>query len=112
MSATGPSVPWWASGDGEEHDLDDDPVMLHRAARRGRPTSGESDGTAHDPDVCDACPICAGLRLLGETHPDLLEHVTEAARHLAAAARVLLEPPAASADEPGERDRSTRIDVE
>jgi hypothetical protein len=46
------------------------------------------------------CPFCSSLRLLQETRPELVEHLTEAARHLAAAARSLLDTPVPS---PAER---------
>lgn len=37
------------------------------------------------------CPLCTLARALEETRPELLDHLTEAARHLAAAARSLLD---------------------
>lgn len=114
------SSPWWASQDGT-HGLEDvDPVEAFRAARRpsGAATNGttaageeeggtDSDGARTDPDgedtapgphrpeLCGICPLCSLARTLEDTRPELLEHLTEAARHLAAAARSLVEQPPA-----------------
>jgi hypothetical protein len=62
---------------------------------------------AHGPDVCGVCPICIGLRALGESRPELVAHLTEAARHLAAAVRAVVEPP-----QDGEAHDLERIDLE
>ncbi len=56
------------------------------AERAGQPSS-------HRPELCGVCPLCTLARALEDTRPELLEHLTEAARHLAAAARSLLESP-------------------
>jgi hypothetical protein len=60
------------------------------------------DGAPAEPsrqhvDACGVCPFCASLRLLQDSRPELVEHLTEAARHLAAAARSLLDTPVPSA---------------
>jgi hypothetical protein len=47
---------------------------------------------AHRPELCGICPLCTLARALEDSRPELLEHLTEAARHLAAAARSLLDP--------------------
>ena len=49
-------------------------------------------GATHDPMTCGRCPVCIGLRLLGEHRPDVLHHLNEASRHLSAALRGVLEP--------------------
>lgn len=108
--------PWWAS-DGPPDDPDPAEMLERlRSARRGQqadPTSSPtaasealaptdapwSDGAPSDDDgaqhleTCGICPVCSSLRLLQETRPDLVEHLAEAARHLAAAARSLLDTP-------------------
>jgi hypothetical protein len=112
---TGDDRPWWASDEATTTDPLD-PVDAHRAARRGGIPGEDWDlplldglvgaprgaGTAspdddaeraHGPDVCGVCPICLALRTLGGSRPQLVEHLTEAARHLAAAVRDLLEDP-------------------
>lgn len=108
--------PWWAS-DPAQQSSTEDPVTAHRAARRG--SSGDDpwwdavgappsdDPTArpgpHTFEACGICPICAGLRALSETRPDLVHHLAEAARHVAAAVRAALEAPPTSggtSDEP------------
>jgi hypothetical protein len=48
--------------------------------------------SSHRPELCGICPLCTLARALEDSRPDLLEHLTEAARHLAAAARSLLDP--------------------
>jgi hypothetical protein len=44
------------------------------------------------------CPLCTLARTLEDTRPELMGHLTEAARHLAAAARALLETPPSRPD--------------
>jgi hypothetical protein len=50
-------------------------------------------GEEHRVDACGICPICVGLRALGETRPELVGHLAEAARHVALAARSLAARP-------------------
>jgi hypothetical protein len=129
--------PWWASGADAAVPDPVDPIDAHRAARRGGfpaedPTvrrDGEdpredghvagahdrpgADQPGHGPDVCGVCPLCAALRALGETRPQLVEHLTEAARHLAAAFRSFAdEPRPGEADEPRDRAPFERIDLD
>ena len=100
--------------------LDDvDPVEAFRSARRPRPVPpraagpesepdpssptedqdasradrGPADSGTHRPELCGVCPLCTLARTLEDTRPELMGHLTEAARHLAAAARALLETP-------------------
>jgi len=72
--------------------------------------SADEGGTAHRPELCGVCPLCTLARTLEETRPELLDHLTEAARHLAAAARSLVDSVAAEAGAGGTarptRDRS------
>ncbi len=54
-------------------------------------------GTANEPvdhaaQICGVCPVCVLARTVGESRPELLGHLAEAARHLSAAARSFLEP--------------------
>ena len=62
----------------------------------------------HRVDACGVCPFCTSMRLLQETRPELVEHLTEAARHLAAAARSLLDTPVPSSAERAERSSPRR----
>jgi hypothetical protein len=57
-----------------------------------RPPRPAGAAPSHADAICGVCPICVLARTLGDTHPELLGHVTEAARHLAAAARAMLDP--------------------
>lgn len=102
--------PWWASDD-DRLTPDVDPVEAHRRARRpapsdDRPQPGSSDppcasdapdeadaaeATEHGIDACGVCPICVGLRALGDARPDLVVHLAEAARHLALAVRTVVD---------------------
>ena len=66
-------------------------------AATAEPGSTQDTGSLHRPEVCGICPLCTLARSLEDTRPELLEHLTEAVRHLAAAARTLLEPPAGAA---------------
>jgi hypothetical protein len=107
-------------------DLGDDSAETN-AARNGSAhaaaeTAQETAGAAHQPDVCGVCPICVGLRALAESRPELMNHLAEAARHVALAARSLRERPADAGDEargrqarPGDgraRDGLEHIDLE
>jgi hypothetical protein len=96
VSAEAPR-PWWATTDDPGHLDDQDPLAAHRAARRGAGTDDTaSDGVdtaaaaGHDPDVCGVCPWCAGLRLLSASHPEVVGHLTDAARHLTDAVRAFV----------------------
>jgi hypothetical protein len=114
------ALPWWASEGPVAGGVDrgGDPIEQHRAARRGgldadgpspdpppaspRPTADgplPPEPARHRVDACGVCPFCASMRLLQETRPELVEHLTEAARHLAAAARSLLDTPVPSPTE-------------
>jgi hypothetical protein len=103
------SRPWWASDGpvGGGVDPAEDPLVAHRTARRGPepdPATPTDDATAPGPgtgptpgptqpgsEICGVCPVCIAARMLGETRPELLVHLTEAGRHLSAALRALIE---------------------
>jgi hypothetical protein len=98
--------PWWAGPA---------PARGDRPRARAAPDAGEPDRPRdRDPDdrpeptrqhldACGVCPFCTSVRLLQEARPDVVEHLTEAARHLAAAARSLLDTPIPPAAERPER---------
>jgi hypothetical protein len=73
------------------------------AAHTAQETGQEAAAAGHQPDVCGVCPICVGLRALAESRPELMNHLAEAARHVALAARSLRERPADAGDEARER---------
>lgn len=123
--------PWWASADPTVDGLvdDQDPVTAYRTAKRATSeppppddpggASGRWDhdhGPPHDPAVCGWCPICVGLRRLGDQHPEVLEHVAEATRHLSAAVRALLDLRSSEGDPTGPSPAAgtpfERIDVD
>ncbi|MEX2503627.1 MAG: hypothetical protein WD378_02185 [Egicoccus sp.] len=119
MSAEAPR-PWWATPDDPGHLDEQDPVAAHRAARRGDgqddagPAGDADDGdgdAGHDPDVCGVCPWCTGLRMLSTSHPEVVGHLTDAARHLTQAVRTLvadLQGPAETNGATGGRDDGQR----
>lgn len=93
MSSEAPR-PWWATPE-DVRGLDgQDPLTAHRAARRGSGDAprdvGSDEVPGHDPDVCGICPWCAGLRMLSVSHPEVVGHLTDAARHLTQAVRALV----------------------
>jgi hypothetical protein len=99
-----PETPWWAD---PETDQTSDPAVTPAdgpvagiAEGTDRPAADES--ARHGLDTCGVCPFCSAMRLLQESRPELVDHLTEAARHLAAAARSLLEPPAPPMDDAAE----------
>ncbi len=64
-------------------------------------TGRQAREAPHRPELCGVCPLCTLARALEDTRPELLDHLTEAARHLAAAARSLLD---AGPADPGPAD--------
>jgi hypothetical protein len=77
------------------------------------PLGGPATDVPHRPELCGVCPLCTLARTLEESRPELLEHLTEAARHLSAAVRSLLEPPGPTSGRPGTTsDRLQHIDLE
>jgi hypothetical protein len=90
---------WWQTDTppSDPAPADDGPGDARGGTPNGAPTAGERAGgtdegrDGHRPDICGVCPICVGLRALGESRPQLVEHLTEAARHLAAAVRSVVD---------------------
>ncbi|WP_052667755.1 hypothetical protein [Nitriliruptor alkaliphilus] len=89
--------------DEEQLDVDtDEPAgSASEGPAAGRPGGGGDGGGGHRIDACGVCPICVGLRALGEARPDLVGHLTEAARQLALAVRTVVDA-AAPDDQPGD----------
>lgn len=44
-----------------------------------------------DGEVCDACPVCLGLRALRQARPDVITHLSDAAHHVSLALRALAD---------------------
>lgn len=94
--------PWWASG--AETGADD--------RRRHADDPGQQDAPHRHlggAEVCQVCPICSFLRLVEGVRPEVVEHLTEAARHLTLAAKAVID---AQAESFAPRDRLERIDVD
>lgn len=110
------SRPWWATPEDADPGDGQDPVTAHRAARRGGVADDHpADASDHDPDVCGVCPWCAGLRLLSASHPEVVGHLTDAARHLTQAVRALvadLQGSAGGDDDPSGEAPFERIDLD
>lgn len=75
--------PWWASGDRRGDGPRDDPAG-QRAAPTGPPPHRHGE-------PCQICPICSFLRLVEGVRPDVVDHLTEAARHLTLAAKAVID---------------------
>lgn len=75
---------------------------------------GRAGADAAHLEVCGVCPICVGLRALGTHRPELVGHLAEAARHLAAAVRSVVDTAAAETDhgQAGQAEGLTRIDLD
>lgn len=64
-----------------------------------QPSNGADQQKSADPEhvhfsgdaACQVCPICTGLRLLGEVRPEVIQHLTEAAKHLTLAAKAVID---------------------
>lgn len=55
-------------------------------------TSTRADAPAHaSGEVCDACPVCLGLRALRQARPDVITHLSDAAHHVSLALRALAD---------------------
>lgn len=103
--------PWWSSGSATDERVEPGPAAEDRERRAeervrreaavgtngdGRDRTGDAHehSAAHGAaagEVCAVCPICTALRLVGEVRPDLLVHLTEAARHLTLAAKTIID---------------------
>lgn len=95
--------PWWASEPGE-----DDGVGPHDPSGGGEaPPHRHRADAPHE--VCQVCPICAVLRTVDDVRPELIAHLSEAARHLTMAAKAFIDAQAAGyEDDEGLR----RIDLD
>lgn len=70
----------------------------------------EPAGEPRHGDTCQYhCPVCAGLRALEEVRPELVTHLSEAARHVTLAARAFVD---AQADRYASADGFERIDLD
>lgn len=70
--------------------------------RTDPPTGGDQPGDdgapgphPHDGEVCDACPVCMGLRAIRQVRPEVVAHLSDAAHHLSLALRAVAEAQAA-----------------
>jgi hypothetical protein len=72
---------------------------------------GDGGASEHRIDACGVCPICVGLRAIGEARPDLVVHLAEAARQLALAVRTVVDaaaPDGEAGADPGTGRRASR----
>ncbi len=80
--------PWWT-------DAVDLLVRLARDATRpgagGHAHAGRTPGHDHGVEACQLCPVCTLIRVLGEARPELVTHLSEAARHLTLAAKAVVD---------------------
>ncbi|HYY44478.1 MAG TPA: DUF5304 family protein [Actinomycetota bacterium] len=73
--------------------------MTERSARysdlfdTGGPVRNHGFGPSHAEARhydCEYCPVCAAIAIVRKTHPEVLEHLSNAARELLAAAAMVL----------------------
>lgn len=83
-SAFASPPPGLVDDDGATHGAEDRTGGRHEAR-------GGDGGGGHHIDACGVCPICVGLRALGDARPDLVGHLAEAARQLALAVRTVVD---------------------
>lgn len=91
-------------GDADDRDADN---------RGGDADGRDGDGGAHRIDACGVCPICIGLRVLGDARPEVVGHLAEAARQLTLAVRAVVDAaadghPTGAADRPTDGGRDGR----
>lgn len=97
--------PWWASG-GEGGLGEEDPFEAHRSARGGSQDPVDpivrilrqlADGRHRlDGETCGVCPLCSAIAALDDARPELVRHLSEAARHLTLAVKAFVDAQAAS----------------
>lgn len=60
-----------------------------------------ADGMAPHEDgrVCDACPVCIGLRALRQVRPEVIGHLSDAAHHVSLALRAFADAQAGTDDD-------------
>lgn len=56
-------------------------------------------GPHEDGEVCDACPVCIGLRALRQVRPEVVAHLSDAAHHLSLALRAFADAQAGGGDD-------------
>ena len=124
MSTGDRERPWWASDvqDGAAHGSDDPHDDDPRGGDGPRAAGGWTGGDRGDPgeradrggvppwphadgEVCQVCPICAFLRVVGETRPEVMEHLVEAAHHLTLAAKAVVDAHAEGFERDGGLER-------
>ena len=87
------------------------------AARVGEPGTGRPVGVDEDGErdpfsphedgaVCDACPVCIGLRAVRQVRPEVIAHLSDAAHHMSLALRAIADAQA----EPDEGFTSIDLD--
>lgn len=59
--------------------------------RPDRPDGADTSAPHANGEVCDACPICMGLRALRQSRPDVITHLSDAAHHVSLALRALAD---------------------
>lgn len=94
--------------------MDEALAALGEAARAVRDGLGDRrDERAGHPhrsvETCRICPVCAAIRILGEARPELVEHLSEASRHLTLAAKAFVD---AQAEAYGDHGGLERIEID
>ena len=56
-----------------------------------RPEDPAMTGPHEDGQVCDACPVCIGLRALRQVRPEVIGHLSDAAHHVSLALRAFAD---------------------
>ena len=56
-----------------------------------RPDDPTMTGPHEDGQVCDACPVCIGLRALRQVRPEVIGHLSDAAHHVSLALRAFAD---------------------
>lgn len=83
--SSGPHDPDDLSDPPDSNDSEDGGAGSGASARAGDPPGEETVGGDHPPGICGVCPICRGHALLRERHPEVADHLADAARSLSAA---------------------------
>lgn len=77
--------PWWSSGDTAGR-AEPGPWQ-----RRDRPAHHDQVAEEHRIETCGICPLCAVIRVFGEARPEVVEHLSEATRHLTLALQAAVD---------------------
>ncbi len=83
--------PWWSSGEPEPENGNGQENGHDNRRTGSREAAADATAPHHSSEVCGVCPVCSVLRILEDTRPEVIGHLTEAARHMTLAAKAVID---------------------